>query len=67
MTMVFVSDLHLSDNTPRMTALFCQLLIDCTKKSQGLFILGDFFDVWTGDDDPGDTGNTVMRALHNAK
>lgn len=66
MYIVFISDLHLSDHSPEMTALFCRFLSDCTQQAAGLYILGDFFDAWIGDDDLGQTGQTVIAALQQS-
>ncbi|UNU72985.1 UDP-2,3-diacylglucosamine diphosphatase [Moraxella nasovis] len=50
---VFVSDLHLSEQTTSLTAAFNHLLMNLIKlpNLQHLFILGDFLDAWLGDDD----------------
>ena len=67
MAYVFISDLHLSDRTPASNQLFCTLLLACQrKKIEGLYILGDFFDAWIGDDAPGTTGRHIMDALRGA-
>ena len=46
----FISDLHLSPNTPKLTALLKQLLSDWEKDAEALYILGDLFEAWAGDD-----------------
>lgn len=46
----FISDLHLSPNTPKLTALLKQLLTDWEKDAEALYILGDLFEAWAGDD-----------------
>ena len=51
MKLVFISDLHLSINTPDKNQLFYSLLKLWQGKIDGLYILGDFFDYWLGDDD----------------
>lgn len=51
MKLVFISDLHLSAKTPDKNQIFYQLLDDLSNKVDGLYILGDFFDHWLGDDD----------------
>ena len=45
----FISDLHLSGQTPAEAAHFLQWLSTLTNGEQ-LYILGDFFDAWIGDD-----------------
>lgn len=49
---VFVSDLHLSADTPKLSAAFLALLDDliALPNLQALYILGDFLDGWLGDD-----------------
>jgi len=66
MTTVFVSDLHLSDQTPAMVQLFCSLLKECQNQATALYILGDFFDAWVGDDVPDGTAKIVITALREA-
>ena len=51
MKLIFISDLHLSPNTPEANQLFFQLLDKWCGQIDGLYILGDFFDYWLGDDD----------------
>jgi len=47
----FISDLHLSPSRPDMTALFVTFLRSEARESDALYILGDLFDYWIGDDD----------------
>ncbi len=51
MRLIFISDLHLSPNTIAANQKFYQLLEQWYGKIDGLYILGDFFDYWIGDDD----------------
>lgn len=48
----FIADLHLSENRPDITAAFFKFLQThiISKKVDALYILGDFFEVWVGDD-----------------
>lgn len=48
---IFVSDLHLTAERPDMTAAFARLLRGAAREAESLFILGDMFDYWIGDDD----------------
>lgn len=48
---LFVSDLHLHESHPEVTRGFYQFLQEQATKADELYILGDFFDVWIGDDD----------------
>ena len=49
MTHYFISDLHLQASHPKMTDGFLQLL-SRLQGAESLYILGDFFEVWIGDD-----------------
>jgi len=53
----FISDLHLSPETPATTEAFLAFLSGEARKGQALWILGDLFEYWTGDDDLGDPFN----------
>lgn len=47
---LFISDLHLSAARPEVTALFLRFLRERAAGSEGLYILGDLFEAWLGDD-----------------
>ena len=47
---LFISDLHLSEERPAMTGLFLRFLADTAVSATDLFILGDLFEFWVGDD-----------------
>ena len=63
MPILFIADLHLSDHTPSLNALFAQFLRDWQGKAAALYILGDLFDAWTGDDDDSPTAAQVAQQL----
>lgn len=48
---VFIADLHLSEQTPSLNALFERCLRQWQGRIDALYVLGDFFDAWVGDDD----------------
>ena len=48
---LFISDLHLSPRTPGATALFLDFLAGRARQADALYILGDLFEAWIGDDD----------------
>ena len=50
MTTLFISDLHLSGERQHITELFIQFLQQRASKADALYILGDLFEVWPGDD-----------------
>lgn len=63
MTTLFVSDLHLDASRPQITECFIRFLEDTTGKADALYILGDLFEVWCGDDDPDPAHRSVAAAL----
>lgn len=54
----FISDLHLSDHEPHLFKLFEYFLIAILKPKDMLYILGDLFEYWIGDDG---TSNTIQQ------
>lgn len=61
---LFVSDLHLESGRPDITACFLAFLEGPARGAEALYILGDLFEVWIGDDAPGATGSRVAASLH---
>ncbi|MDX1435008.1 MAG: UDP-2,3-diacylglucosamine diphosphatase [Gammaproteobacteria bacterium] len=51
MSTLFVSDVHLSAARPQMAEAFSAFLAGPARRAQTLYILGDLFDAWLGDDD----------------
>ncbi|AZD16745.1 UDP-2,3-diacylglucosamine diphosphatase [Pseudomonas chlororaphis] len=47
---LLISDLHLEEERPDITRAFLDLLGGRARSAQALYILGDFFEVWIGDD-----------------
>ena len=69
MSHLFVSDLHLDASTPAAVMAFRQLLRGAAGKTERLYILGDLFETWVGDDDPDPLRASVcdeLRALTQA-
>jgi UDP-2,3-diacylglucosamine hydrolase len=60
---LFVSDLHLAWDKPEITERFLRFLAGRAKSAQALYILGDLFDAWVGDDDFSPPARQVRRAL----
>lgn len=50
MTTLFISDLHLSKEQPELLRLFLSFLAGPATKADALYILGDLFEAWLGDD-----------------
>jgi UDP-2,3-diacylglucosamine hydrolase len=63
MTTLFISDLHLDDERPFITELFLQFLRGEAREAQALYILGDLFESWIGDDDDAPLAQRVQDAL----
>ena len=52
MATLFIADLHLCVEEPAITAGFLRFLAGEARKADALYILGDLFEAWIGDDDP---------------
>ena len=63
MTTLFISDLHLDSTRPAITELFGRFVRREAKSADALYLLGDLFEAWVGDDDPSETGAFVATAL----
>jgi UDP-2,3-diacylglucosamine hydrolase len=63
MTTLFISDLHLEDERPETTQLLLELLAGRARDADALYILGDLFEFWIGDDVLTETARTVAAAL----
>lgn len=63
MTTLFISDLHLDASRPAITRLFGDFLRREARSADALYILGDLFEAWVGDDDPSEVGAFVASAL----
>jgi UDP-2,3-diacylglucosamine hydrolase len=65
MSIKFIADLHLRPEQPEMVQLFLRFLHDQSLDNQleALYILGDLFEAWIGDDFVPPGVDTVMAAL----
>lgn len=64
MTTLFIADLHLSSGRPAINAQFFAFLAGPAREAEALYILGDLFEYWAGDDDIDDPFNrSVVQAL----
>lgn len=61
----FISDLHLSAERNDITECFMTFLCEDAPKADALYILGDLFEVWVGDDDINPFTRHIAQALHN--
>lgn len=62
---LFISDLHLDQQRPAITENFLSFMHNRSSKARGLYILGDLFEVWLGDDDSSSEYQPVFDALHH--
>jgi UDP-2,3-diacylglucosamine hydrolase len=63
MTTLFISDLHLDPERPEITRLFGDFIDSEARNVDALYILGDLFEAWVGDDDPSEPGVFVASKL----
>ena len=59
---LFISDLHLSPDLPRVTAGFLRYL-EQARGAEALYVLGDLFEAWVGDDHRDDYNNAAINAF----
>jgi len=67
MPTLFISDLHLDASRPAITELFIDFLRTQALQARALYILGDFFEAWIGDDTPSELADTVAMELQVLK
>ncbi len=65
MTTLFLSDVHLEPRRADITEQFLGFLAGEAAGAEALYILGDLFEVWIGDDDPDPVKRRVVHALHD--
>ncbi|WP_196757905.1 UDP-2,3-diacylglucosamine diphosphatase [[Haemophilus] ducreyi] len=63
MTYYFIADLHLNESQPQITHQFLQFMQQKAPLAQAVYILGDFFDFWIGDDEQSVLISQVKLAL----
>ena len=61
----FIADLHLSENRPHLLALFRQFMQGQAPEAEKLYILGDLFDFWIGDDEQSDLISEVQQLIRH--
>jgi len=67
MSTLFISDLHLDAARPHIVELFTQFVAGDARQAEALYILGDLFESWIGDDDDSPLALQVARSLHALK
>lgn len=60
---LLISDLHLDPVTPAIADQFLAFLRDEARHARALYILGDLFEAWLGDDDPDPAARRIVAAL----
>jgi UDP-2,3-diacylglucosamine hydrolase len=60
---LFISDLHLDPERPAITELFLDLLNTRARNTDAIYILGDLFEAWIGDDDHSPINQAVCKGL----
>ncbi|GAB3106610.1 UDP-2,3-diacylglucosamine diphosphatase [Aestuariicella hydrocarbonica] len=63
MTTLFISDLHLDASRPDITGAFERFMTQIAPSADALYILGDFFEAWIGDDDRNDFNQHIVNLL----
>ncbi len=63
MTTLFISDLHLDAHSPDITKQFLSLVAGEARDAEALYILGDFFESWVGDDAADEQQTAAIAAL----
>lgn len=61
MSTFFISDIHLDENRPEINRIFLDFLL--SSQADALYILGDLFDVWMGDDTATSFHQSIISAL----
>lgn len=63
MSVLFIADLHLEVERPDITWAFLHFLQTRASRAEALYILGDFFEVWVGDDAMDEFQRAIAQAL----
>ncbi|WP_436857186.1 UDP-2,3-diacylglucosamine diphosphatase [Citrobacter tructae] len=63
MTTLFIADLHLCTEEPAIVAGFLRFLAGDARQADALYILGDLFEAWIGDDDPNPLHREIATAI----
>jgi UDP-2,3-diacylglucosamine hydrolase len=60
---LLISDLHVDPGEPDIARQFLAFLEEAAREARALYILGDLFEAWLGDDDPDPAGRDIVAAL----
>ena len=67
MSTLFISDLHLDAARPHIVELFTRFVAADARRAEALYILGDLFESWIGDDDDSPLALQVAQSLYALK
>ena len=65
MAILFISDLHIDAGRPDITGQFIEFLKDEASDAEALYILGDLFESWVGDDAPDSGQDEALDAIRS--
>jgi UDP-2,3-diacylglucosamine hydrolase len=63
MAILFISDIHLTETQPNITEIFLHFLKTQAQQAEALYILGDLFEAWLGDDISSPFYSSIITAL----
>lgn len=63
MATYFISDIHLQASEPKILQTFFDFLKHDAPKAEAVYILGDLFEAWVGDDDTAKLSKKILKAL----
>lgn len=63
MTILFISDLHLTPSRPDITRGFFDFMQTDATQADALYVLGDLFSFWIGDDDKSEFNQSIKHAF----
>ena len=64
---LFISDCHIDESKPKITSNLLDFLQNRAKDARFLYILGDLFDTWIGDDNHNSVHETIIDSLKAAE
>jgi UDP-2,3-diacylglucosamine hydrolase len=62
---LFISDLHIDESRPAITEQFLSFLAAEARDAEALYILGDLFESWVGDDAADAAQSAAIKGLHS--
>ena len=65
MAILFISDLHIDVRQPQITRQFLDFLGSEARRADALYILGDLFESWVGDDAPDAAQTAAIEAIRS--